>query len=249
MRPRVNHAVCFPVFPMLARATGSALLDSGGLPGATRTVVLAADETLSEGVRREFDACFLRTNHGLDWIDFERAARRMLETGDVLRALRFFERCIALDPYSPSLLEAAADAWLALGAYERAVELKKLMPDEAERVLLQTKGTLRGPTIIEWLMSIIDPRTAAKNHRTWDDSDRRVLRRHRDARQGGRSSARGISMSRGMVAFDSISLGRLGPRGDCVLLEFRRWPLTSLPTQYWLSLAARLFDLYRAGCQ
>lgn len=248
MRPRVNHAVCFPVFPMLARATGSALLDSGGLPGATRTVVLAADETLSEGVRREFDACFLRTNHGLDWIDFERAARRMLETGDVLRALRFFERCIALDPYSPSLLEAAADAWLALGAYERAVELKKLMPDEAERVLLQTKGTLRGPTIIEWLMSIIDPRTAAKNHRTWDDSIVECYDGTETPVRVDELRARD-SMSRGMVAFDSIPLGRLGPRGDCVLLEFRRWPLTSLPTQYWLSLAARLFDLYRAGCQ
>lgn len=155
---------------------------------------------------------------------------------------------------SPSLFKDAPIFRLGFksgGTYDfiqtRSLLIKHLLPDESEQKLLKTDSVLRGPSIIEWIKSIIAPSTVDAHHRKWDELIEVYTSGTDMPIKKSELAARDL-MSRGMCAFDSSSLGRLGVRKQCVLLEFRRWPLTSLPSEYWLSLAARLFDLYSKVC-
>jgi hypothetical protein len=130
----------------------------------------------------------------------------------------------------------------------RAVDDRLIIPDAEERArLLLPKPSLRGPTIGEWIDSIIDSRRIPAGTTTWDEAIVATYEASSTPISKADLAKRDL-LSRGMCVLDSVSLGRLGARGDCVLLEFRRWPLTSLPSDYWLRMAVRLFDLYRTGC-
>jgi hypothetical protein len=118
-----------------------------------------------------------------------------------------------------------------------------------EKTILQQQTLLHGPVINDWIKSIIDPGTASQKARKWDrlivDQG---LKYGDNVIQLNELSGKDL-LSRSMCAFDSVSLGRLGVKnGDCAVIEFRRWPLTSLPCDYWESLARRLYVMYASVC-
>jgi tetratricopeptide (TPR) repeat protein len=118
----LNHAVCFPLFELLARLRGDDLLVSPGWHGATRTVLWRRGAPLPASMRESFDGGFCRPHAaGQDRLDFEVAAQKLSEAGEYKRALRFYDRCLALDPHALTLYEQAAAAALAIDDLETAL--------------------------------------------------------------------------------------------------------------------------------
>lgn len=117
----LNHPVCFPLFAPLAHLRGDDVLISPSWYGATRTVLWRGAAPIPSAMRECFLGGFSRRNAGQDRLDFESAARALSEAGEHKRALRFYDRCLALDPHDPTLYAQAANAALALDEVEVAL--------------------------------------------------------------------------------------------------------------------------------
>ncbi|NOK16528.1 SAM-dependent methyltransferase [Corallococcus carmarthensis] len=117
----LNHPVCFPLFEPLARIRRDELLVSPGWHGSTRTALWRRGAPLSSALREAFATGFCRPQAGQDRLDFEVAAQKLSEAGEHRRALRFYDRCLALDPHALTLYEQAGATALALGDLETAL--------------------------------------------------------------------------------------------------------------------------------
>ncbi|PTL76285.1 tetratricopeptide repeat protein [Vitiosangium sp. GDMCC 1.1324] len=117
----LNHPVCFPLFEPLARMRGDDLLVSPGWHGTTRTALWRRGAPLPSSVREVFARGFCQGHVGQDRLDFEVAALKLSEAGDYKRALRFYDRCLALDPHALTLYEQAGATALALGDLDLAL--------------------------------------------------------------------------------------------------------------------------------
>lgn len=84
----LNHPVCFPLFPHLARLRGDELLLGPGWYGTARTVLWRRGAPLSPSLREAFTLGFCQHHAGQDRLDFEVAAQKLSEAGSARRRLR-----------------------------------------------------------------------------------------------------------------------------------------------------------------
>jgi hypothetical protein len=116
-------------------------------------------------------------------------------------------------------------------------------------------GVNHGPTIGAWLDSIAgDAKTKAALKKEYAAEDKELMDHYasspdQEFRDGTRGAVGKDLLSRGAVAFSSISMGLFGmDRRESVplaVLEFRQFPPDAgLQSAYWEALAGRLFDFY-----
>lgn len=95
------HPVLFPVLTTLLRLRGEELLDNPAPEQPTRTLLIGHGAALSAQTRAAYKEHFVTTNRGSDYLDFMVVAQEAAAQKDHPRAIRFYQRCIALDPYNP----------------------------------------------------------------------------------------------------------------------------------------------------
>ncbi|MFY1824498.1 SAM-dependent methyltransferase [Myxococcus fulvus] len=133
----LNHPVCFPLFTPWARVRGDELLVSPGWYGSTRTALWRNGAPLASSLREAFTRGFIHSQAGQDRLDFELAAQKLSEAGEHKRALRFYDRCIAMDPHALTLYAQAGAEALALGEFETAL---RYLREGASRDLFRQQG-------------------------------------------------------------------------------------------------------------
>lgn len=114
-------------------------------------------------------------------------------------------------------------------------------------------GVAPGPTIIDWLDSIVgDKERKGEIRKAYREQDQRFMDHYAGSsefREGTRGADSKDLLSRGDVAYSNVSMGLMGmDRKEDVplaVVEFRQFPSdTSLQVQYWDTLAERLYQFY-----
>ncbi|MCP3063630.1 SAM-dependent methyltransferase [Myxococcus sp. K38C18041901] len=137
----LNHPVCFPLFTPWARLRGAELLVNPGWHGSTRTALWRSGAPIASSLREAFTRGFIQSQASQDRLDFELAAQKLSEAGEHKRALRFYDRCIALDPHALTLYVQAGAVALALDDFETA--LRYLREGDSRDGLRQQDFSLR----------------------------------------------------------------------------------------------------------
>ncbi len=115
------------------------------------------------------------------------------------------------------------------------------------------RGVASGPTILDWLDSIVGDKSRKRQIRDANrEQDRRFMDHYEgdpEFHDGTRNADSKDLLSRGDVAYSNVSMGLLGmDRAEGVplaVVEFRQFPSdTSLQAEYWDKLAARLYEFY-----
>jgi tetratricopeptide (TPR) repeat protein len=111
----LNHAVVFNVFDAFCAAAGFDLLRTTSAAATMHTAALRLGGPHAPPVREAFDELFVSHHASQDLLDFSAAAQRFAETEDALRAMRFLDRALELDPYHPELYLRMGNACVAAG--------------------------------------------------------------------------------------------------------------------------------------
>ncbi|HEX6901169.1 MAG TPA: DUF4157 domain-containing protein [Thermoanaerobaculia bacterium] len=122
-------------------------------------------------------------------------------------------------------------------------------PDYMFRRGYQEGGAIdQGPTVYDWLLSITNPKAKKINTGDQKAADDRLIAHYKGNDEYEQHVARARNkdlLSRGRVAFNSVSMGLWGMDRDMALLEFRGFPegeKGGLAPRFWTSLARRLFS-------
>lgn len=115
------HPVCFPLVTDLLRLRGVELLENPTPGRPTRTLLIGHGRPISARTRAAYDERFVATNSGSDYLDFESVAQEAAEQGDHPRAIRFYQRCIALDPHNPEHYKGCGASCFSDGQYVSAL--------------------------------------------------------------------------------------------------------------------------------
>ena len=107
------HETPFPVFEAFAAAAGWAALRTRDPLRSVQTAVLAPDHGLIERLRPSFERHQVDCRLGDDLMDYYDTGRRASSEDEHDRAVRYFVRCVEIDPYSAEyryrLAESAVD--------------------------------------------------------------------------------------------------------------------------------------------
>jgi tetratricopeptide (TPR) repeat protein len=115
------HGVVFPALAAWAEAAGWGALHTTDPLESVHSAVLRP-RAWSAGEREAFRA-FDAADDGDEIVDASTVAKRFADAGQPERALRFFRRCLALEPDNVEHLHRAGRAAIDAGRYELAVEL------------------------------------------------------------------------------------------------------------------------------
>lgn len=115
------HAVCFPLLATLLERMGAEFLDNPATERSTRTILIGPGTPLSAQTRAAYKERFVLTHGGSDYLDFLSVAQDAASQGDHRRAIRFYRRCIDLDPHNPEHYKSCGTSCFSDGQYLAAL--------------------------------------------------------------------------------------------------------------------------------
>lgn len=115
------HPVYFPLLTTLLGLLGEEVLDNPAPERSTRTLLIGHGTPLSAQTRAAYEEWFMKTNCATDYLDFVSVAEEAAAQGDYPRAIRFYQRCIELDPYNPEHYKGCGEACFSHGQYRAAI--------------------------------------------------------------------------------------------------------------------------------
>jgi len=126
------HETPFAVFDAFGEERGLGVLRTRDPLRAVQTAVLSPSAAATERLRESFERNLVMSRLGDDVIDFYDTGRRYAADDDHERAVRYFQRCVALDPYCAEyryrLAEAAVDGGF-YGLAKAAAEVGMALDD------------------------------------------------------------------------------------------------------------------------
>ncbi len=115
------NSINFAVFDSYATVSGWQLMRTKDPLDSLHTAALRPGVVWSDRERQGFFRNYVQWRGGDDILDFTHTARHFAEKKDWERALRFWKRCIELEPENPDHYYRAGDAAIDGGHYELAV--------------------------------------------------------------------------------------------------------------------------------
>lgn len=115
------NSINFSVFDSYAAVSGWQLMRTKDQLDSLHTAALRPGVAWSDRERQGFFRNYVQWRGGDDILDFTHTARHFAEKKDWERALRFWKRCIELEPENPDHYYRAGDAAIDGGHYELAV--------------------------------------------------------------------------------------------------------------------------------
>ncbi|MFO0744318.1 MAG: tetratricopeptide repeat protein [Myxococcota bacterium] len=116
------NSINFAIFDGFAEVHGWHLLRSRDTLGSLHTAILRPVVPWTPGELQSFDQNYIKSRGGDDILDYSAIAKMCIEKKEFDRALRFYRRCLELEPESAEFHYRAGDTAIDAGQYELAVK-------------------------------------------------------------------------------------------------------------------------------
>jgi len=117
----IANSINFAVFDAFAEVAGWHLVRSRDLLGSLHTAALRPEVPWTPREHQSFERNYLQSRAGDDILDYSAIAKGCTEKKEHDRALRFYRRCLEIEPESADFLYRAGDAAIDAGHYDMAV--------------------------------------------------------------------------------------------------------------------------------
>ncbi|MCC6624667.1 MAG: SAM-dependent methyltransferase [Deltaproteobacteria bacterium] len=118
----IANSINYAVFDAFAEVAGWHLLRSRDTLGSLHSAALRPEVPWTAREHRSFEQNYLVSRAGDDILDYSAIARASAEKKELDRALRFYRRCLEIEPESPDFHYRAADAAIDAGHYDMAIK-------------------------------------------------------------------------------------------------------------------------------